>query len=270
MLYLREPFAALWKNKNPFEMVEKIEGEVFRALEARKTLRFFHDGKGYFLKIHRGVGWWEIIDNLLHIRRPVLGAEDEFNAICKLESLGINTMQIVGFGKKGWNIARQQSFIITEELTDTISLEDYCMQWKKSPPAFSLKQALIVKVAGISRMLHQHGVNHRDYYLCHFLLHIPHGRNNIDRHHFTLWLIDLHRAQLRKETPGRWIIKDLAALMFSALDIGLTTRDRYRFIQEYTGLSLRQAFLQYQWLWQPLQKKTQKLAARKEKKGDAV
>lgn len=270
MLYLKEPFSRLWKDCNPFDEVERFEGKVFRALEARKTLQFYCEGKSYFLKIHRGVGWLEILDNLLRGRCPVLGAEDEYRAIKKLEGLGIDTMSVSAFGKNGRNPAKQKSFIITDDLTETISLEDFCLSWKDKAPDFYLKKGLIKKVALISKILHENGVNHRDYYLCHFLLHIPNGVNRVNANELVLSLIDLHRAQIRSKTPQRWVVKDIAALWFSALDIGLTTRDLYRFIRYYTGLPLREAFLSYQGLWQPLQDKAQKMHQRKQRKGETI
>ena len=54
-----------------------------------------------------------------------------------------------------------------------------------------------------------------------------------------LSLIDLHRAQTRARTPRRWRDKDLAALYFSALDIGLSRRDRLRFLRGYFRRPLR-------------------------------
>ena len=82
--------------------------------------------------------------------------------------------------------------------------------------------------------MHRGGVNHRDFYLCHFLLHLP-----LDTPTPRLSLIDLHRAQVRKQVPQRWRDKDLAALYFSALDIGLTRRDRLRFLRTYFDRPLR-------------------------------
>ncbi|MST95429.1 MAG: hypothetical protein EXS33_09230 [Pedosphaera sp.] len=41
-----------------------------------------------------------------------------------------------------------------------------------------------------------------------------------------LFVIDLHRAQLRDRVPARWLVKDLGGLLFSALDCGLTRRDQ--------------------------------------------
>ena len=44
---------------------------------------------------------------------------------------------------------------------------------------------------------------------------------------------------MRARTPRRWRDKDLAALYFSALDIGLTRRDLLRFVRQYFLGSLR-------------------------------
>ena len=52
MVELKEPFATLWRGKDPFEEVKTLQGEVFRELETRRTLRFEMAGKSYFLKWH--------------------------------------------------------------------------------------------------------------------------------------------------------------------------------------------------------------------------
>lgn len=266
MLWLRDDFKRCWEGCDPFEQVETLQGKVYRQLEARKTLQFEQCGKSFFVKIHRGIGWKEILDNLIRLRAPVLGARNEWRAIKKLESLGVTTLTVVAYGEKGSNPAYQTSFIVTEDLTNTISLADLCAEWPIHPPPFQLKLALINRVADVSRRLHQNGVNHRDYYLCHFLLYIPNGVADIDPDHLPLTLIDLHRSQIRSTTPKRWIIKDIAGLFFSAFDIGLSQRDLFRFIRVYTGLSLREAFIQYQWLWQPLERKAKKLYRRYHRK----
>lgn len=270
MLYLRDDFQAAWAGCDPFEKVEQLQGEVFRELEARRTLRFETSGKSYFVKIHRGVGWWEIMENLLRLRLPVLGASNEWRAIERLESLGVDTMTAVAYGQRGCNPARQKSFIVTEDLVGTISLEDFCRDWPERPPAFRLKQALIEKLAWVSRQLHENGINHRDYYICHFLLDISAGQENLDAGNLKVSLIDLHRAQLRRSTPQRWLEKDLAALYFSAMDIGLTQRDVLRFIRHYCGGSLREALSQRKSLWLSLQRKADKLYDRMQRKGEQI
>lgn len=236
-LFLDEPFRTLWSGRDPFVAASALEGEVFRELEARRTLRTEVAGRGYFVKIHRGVGWLEILKNLTTLRLPVLGASNERLAIQRLKELGVDTMHCVAFGQVGSNPATRHSFIITEELAPTISLEDFCRHWPAQPPSLRLKRALIRRVAEMARRMHRGGVNHRDFYICHLLLHVDPAPSPAQ---LKLSIIDLHRAQLRPQTPRRWRDKDLASLYFSVLNIGLTSRDYLRFLRIYFGSSLRE------------------------------
>ena len=249
MVYLREEFKQAWNGQDPFDATDRLDGDIFRAVKSRRTLRFFLNGKSYFAKIHHGVGWKEIIKNLLQFKKPVLGAENEWAALKRLTELGIDTMVPCAYGTRGNNPAWQDSFIITEDLIDTESLEDYCRDWPDNPPTFALKKALIEKLATVSRKMHESGMNHRDYYICHFLLDVSCGRENVDPLNFTASLIDLHRAQIRKKTPRRWIIKDLGGLYFSAMEIGLTQRDLFRFMRIYADSPLRDVLQSNRAFW---------------------
>lgn len=266
-LKLDEPFASLWAGQDAFVAVEQLQGEVYRELEARRTLRTEVAGRGYFVKIHRGVGWVEIFKNLLTAKAPVLGAEQELIAIERLQQHKIATMTAVAFGSRGRNPAQQHSFIITEELAPTISLEDYAMHWCTEPPKPRLKRALIARVAQMVGGMHRAGVNHRDCYICHFLLHT---NQPIIPEDFRLSVIDLHRAQTRQQVPTRWRNKDLAALYFSALDIGLTQRDKLRFLRDYFQQPLREILRNEAPLLAKLEVKAAKLYARKERYGGAL
>ncbi|WP_336220094.1 lipopolysaccharide core heptose(I) kinase RfaP [Citrobacter amalonaticus] len=236
MVELKEPLATLWRGKDAFEEVKTLQGEVFRELETRRTLRFELAGKSYFLKWHRGTSLKEIVKNLLSLRMPVLGADREWNAIHRLHNLGVDTMHGVGFGEKGLNPLTKTSFIITEDLTPTISLEDYCADWATNPPDIKVKRMLIERVATMVRNMHAGGINHRDCYICHFLLHLPFNGRKDD---LKISVIDLHRAQIRSRVPRRWRDKDLVGLYFSSLNIGLTQRDIWRFLKVYFGEPLK-------------------------------
>ena len=238
ILFLDEPFRALWAGQDAFVAARALQGTVLRALEGRRTLRTEVGGRGYYVKLHRGVGWGEILKNLVTARLPVLGAEHEWLAIRRLTELGVDTMKAVAFGLRGSNPAKLESFIVTEELAPTVSLEDYCRDWPTHPPEPALKRALIARVAEMAGKMHRGGVNHRDCYICHFLLHTepPPSPERL-----RLSLIDLHRAQVREgAAPRRWRDKDLAALHFSSLEIGLTARDRLRFLRAYFARPLRE------------------------------
>ena len=258
-LFLDEPVRSAWRNQDPFVAVEALQGEVFRELEARRTLRTEVGGRAYFVKIHRGVGWAEIFKNLFSLRLPVLGATNEWRAIRRLEELGVATMRAVAFGQRGRNPATQHSFIVTEELAPTISLEDFCRDWPRVPPAPQLKRALIARVADMAGRMHRGGVNHRDFYICHFLLHLD-PAPSADA--LKLSVIDLHRAQVRERLPRRWRDKDLASLYFSALDIGLTRRDRLRFLRAYFEQPLREILRDHAALLEDLSREAERLHAR--------
>ena len=266
-LILAEPFKTLWAGLDAFAEVEKLQGQVFRELAARRTLRTVVEGRPYFVKIHRGIGWGEIFKNLFTAKLPVLGAGQEWQAIQRLHEVGVPTMTAVAYGEKGSNPADQHSFIVTEELAPTISLEDFSLDWVRQPPEPRLKRALIAEVARMTGMMHRAGVNHRDCYICHFLLHTERQPTADD---LRLSVIDLHRAQTRPAITRRWRNKDLAALYFSALDIGLTQRDKLRFLRGYFQMPLRQILREEARLLAWLEGKAQKLYERKVRYGDAL
>jgi len=70
--------------------------------------------------------------------------------------------------------------------------------------------------------------------------------------------------------PLRWRNKDLAALYFSALDIGLTRRDKLRFLKGYFQQPLRQILREEASLLAWLEGKANKLYERKQRYGDAL
>lgn len=259
MVELKEPLATLWRGKDAFEEVKNLQGEVFRELETRRTLRFELTGKSYFLKWHRGTSLKEIVKNLLSLRMPVLGADREWNAIHRLSQLGVDTMTGVGFGEKGLNPLTKTSFIITEDLTPTISLEDYCADWAPNSPDVKVKRIIIDRVATMVRKMHAGGINHRDCYICHFLLHLPFSGHEDD---LKISVIDLHRAQIRSTVPRRWRDKDLIGLYFSSMNIGLTQRDIYRFLRIYCELPLKSILSQEADLFKEAQVKANKIRER--------
>jgi heptose I phosphotransferase len=147
MIRLDEPLRTLWAGQDPSPPRTRCKARCCAQLEGRRTLRTEIAGRGYYAKIHRGIGWGEIFKNLLSGRLPVLGAGNEWRALERLAALGVDTMRAVAFGERGSNPARRQSFIVTEELAPTISLEDFCRDWRAVPPAPTLKRALIRRVA---------------------------------------------------------------------------------------------------------------------------
>ena len=248
ILYLDDELGEAWQDQDVFRLLKNQDGKIYRQVKGRTTLQFNFQGNSYFLKFHSGVGWKEIFKNLLQLRLPILGASNEWHAIQRLEELGLDTMSVVAYGRRGLSPATQESFIVTRELENTVSLEDYCADWQKNPPPFRVKMALIAKVAAMSRRLHRAGICHRDFYLCHF--HLLKG-SELEPQSVVpkLFLIDLHRALVKRRLDRRWIVKDIAGLYFSSMEIGLTARDRLRFARIYGGGSLRDTLEKDRQFW---------------------
>ena len=260
MRYANNEFKEFFASGDPFQMLEAIQGEVFRAVDGRKTFRFDLNGSRYFAKLHFGVGWREIAKNLFHLRWPIVDAENEWRAVQRLKSLGVSTLHPVAYGVVGLNPATRRSYLVTQDLADTISLEDLGKQWLSQPASPAIKRALIKRVAGIAQTLHSHGMCHRDLYLCHFLLH----QNQPD---LRVSLIDLHRAFSSPRLRRRWLIKDIGSLYYSCLHLNLTQRDLLRFIRTYEPRGLRYAFGRNADFWQAVSTKANSLYKRH---GDAA
>ena len=261
MLILRPDLKKMFSGPEPevFDKIMGLKGEAYRDLAGRRTIRVLLDGRGYFAKLHFGVGWGEILKNILYLRLPVVGARTEWQAIQAFEELDVATMSIAGFGERGLSPAGRQSFLLTDELVGTISLEDYCRLWPENPPSPRLKRAIIEKVALMTRRLHENGINHRDLYICHFLLQEASVKPDVNPEEISLFIIDLHRVQIRARTPRRWILKDVAGLYFSSMDIGLTRRDRFRFMRIYRNRPLREQFSREAGFWNAVERKAVKL-----------
>lgn len=266
-LFLAEPFASKWHDLDPFQEVFSLSGEVYRDMGDRCTRRIELDGKAYFVKTHTGVGWIEIFKNLFSLRKPILGAENEYEAILKLSELGVKTMIVKAYGSDGWNPANKKSFIITEALEPTKSLDECCNPETLTNLGIFQRRRLVAKLAGITRTIHENGVNHRDYYLCHFLIDTTDGNLKDFFNKQDISLIDLHRVQIRKQTPKRWRHKDLSALHYSATHSGFNQRDALCFIREYNRSSLREALNEDLNFWKSVSLEAKKLNHKGIRKG---
>ncbi len=215
-----------------FQKAMALEGKAFRDVPGRKTSQVNLLGKYYFIKQHFGVGWREIFKNIFSFKKPILSAMTEVQAIQKIESLGIATTPLVAYGQRGNNPANLQSFVMTEDLGDIVSLEDLCADWKNNPPDAKFKRKLITVTAELAKTIHENGVNHRDFYLCHLCLDTQ-DVNNSDLTKINLYLIDLHRVLIHNKPSTTANMKDIAALYFSSMDVNLTQRDYLRFKMYY-------------------------------------
>jgi heptose I phosphotransferase len=122
-----------------------------------------------------------------------------------------------------------------------------------------LKGSLISEVASMCQTMHGCGINHRDFYINHFLINRDLIRDWQPGDELPLYLIDLHRVQHRSQVPHRWLVKDLASLLFSALDVGLTSADCGRYLRIYLGSNWKTSIGENTKLWQATIKRACKL-----------
>ena len=233
-LILRDELKDLWGDQDIFKQMQQLRGEVAREVPGRQTLRFELNGKFYYRKLHTGIGWGEILKNLVCFRLPIIGAANEWYALNRLAEIGVHSFVPVAYGEKYRNPAKRLSFIVTRELTGTQQLDHYLNERKGMD--FHEKRVLLREMAHIARSIHQHGINHRDLYLCHFLVDLA----SMDKWKQTgekpvLYLADLHRAQMRMQVPRRWLVKDIASICFSMMEIGLPIKDILRVLVYYFG-----------------------------------
>lgn len=261
---IRDKFPGAATDDDAFDRLMALDGKIYRAKEGRRTLRFEYGGEHYFAKIHTGIGWREVMKNLTSFRLPVTDASREWKAVEVLERVGVDTVAIVGKGCRGWNPAKRESFVIMRALDELVEVEDFLKELGglKGKMRLALKRKIVRKVAKAARRMHGAGMNHRDFYLCHFHILERDWSDWSADEDFRLPLIDLHRAQMRGTVPRRWLAKDLGALLFSALDCGVTDRDLVAFLRVYLGTDWKRKLSDEAGLWQAVGKRAQKFYRR--------
>ena len=243
-IHIHPDFEQLFADERCVADFLAIEGPIAKQRHGRRTLRFERGGRGFFIKCHEPVGWGEVLKNLWRGRRPMIGTIHEWRGIRRMHEIGAPTMRAVGCGHEGWPAAWQRSFLITEELPGIVSLEKIA---EGAGPTLTddLKRRLIRRMAQIAAKMHRNGVNHRDLYICHFVLQTDSAAAPWP----AVYVIDLHRMQCRRRTPRRWIVKDLAAIYFSSMDLPPATRDLLRFVKHYSDRPLRQTLAEDKAFW---------------------
>lgn len=260
--YLRPDVASCFGSGGAAEAVAAawaMEGTLVRDVARRQTLKVLLDGRPFYLKRHRGVGWIEVLKNWLVGKRPVLGARNEFEACRHLERVGLDAPRIAAFGETGGLPAARSSFVLTDALVGYVDLETLTNHWLATPPDPRERRRLVMRIADFARRFHDAGLAHRDFYLCHLLLPAdPDG---------DLAVLDLHRALRFAELPDRWRERDLAALLYSALDLPVGPRSWLRFVRCYSGRPLPEEFAARGDFWREVYARACRLYAKGVRKG---
>jgi heptose I phosphotransferase len=217
-------------------------GDVIKRLPTKTISRIEAPSptgvRRFYLKRHTGrVGMGERVRAWCSGFSPSWGRK-EWEVIHAFRRAGIPTVTPVAAGERVCG-GRRESFVMTEELAGFRSLESFVpSRW--TPPldraGLPEKRAMVRRVAELTRRMHDAGFNHRDWYLCHIFARVDADGT------WDLRVLDLQRVDQRRWLRRRWIIKDLAALNYSAPPGVITAGDRARFLNAYLndGRALRE------------------------------
>jgi heptose I phosphotransferase len=208
------------------ESLWKLKGEsVKKKIEERRTEKIILEDNGreieMYLKKYRPISLMEAVKNIVCFKPVFLdGAIHEWKALTGFARAGIPTPeQIVAAEFSG------QTCVMTLGIKDYIRASDLFASFSEKD--FSRKKRLIAKIADIVARMHAANFAHQDLYLLHFFV-CP---NENDKVH----IIDLQRVIISSRLSSRWLVKDLAQLLFSARDL-CSEWDIARFWIRYTAL----------------------------------
>ncbi|MCB1684526.1 MAG: lipopolysaccharide core heptose(I) kinase RfaP [Pseudomonadales bacterium] len=258
--FLREDLRGLLPEEDLLDAAAALEGTVYREVAGRSTRRVELGGRWFFLKFHEGVGVAEMLKSWLSLKQPIVGARNEYEACRYLERVGIVAPRVAAFAESTGPAHRRRSFVLCDELEGYDDLETLTLPWLQVTPGGLERRALVLQVARFARRFHDAGLVHRDFYLCHLLRnrHQPDG---------PLGVLDLHRALRFEQLPWRWRKRDLAALLYSALDLPLGKCAWLRFVRVYSGRPLAEEFRENGRRWAAVYRRALALYRKGERKG---
>ena len=252
-----------------FEALFVLPGEVYRQTQSRRTLRCEIAGRGYFAKQHAGSCWRDIVTSWASLKRPVIGARDEYQACSRLAEAGVPAPRVAAFGECGASPGTRRSVVVCDALDGFVSLEEIANDWTLNPTSMAVKRRLLAAAADLAARMHAAGVFHRDFYLCHLLANAA----KLSDGEVELAVIDLHRGRLtdQDETAARDLrVRDLAALWYSAEAVPLTRTDLARFVTAYTGQPPARALRGQRRFWAAVRTRADRLRARARSRGLAT
>lgn len=206
-------------------------GTRYKANSFRSVVRISLD-EGVpviFLKRHFKLNWKALLKSLALVKKPLSPGRQEWEAAARLAQLGIPVYKRVAWGQRSFWLFPGSSFFISQEIAGAQRLEDLLVKRFSGPldgEALRQKRDLIAYLAELTRIRHQAGFVHHDFYLGHFLAREEAGQ-------ISLYLIDLQRVEALRQVPWRLKVKELAQLNFTASEQAISRADRIRFLKLY-------------------------------------
>ena len=172
----------------------------------------------------------------LKLGRPwTATAAIEWQNAMQLQAMGVRAAQPIGFGQQMAGPWERRSFVLLEAVEGE-SLERWV---PRNVPPTNVEQDLpgrrvtLDRLARFVAFFHQSGFVHRDLYLCHIFVCDAEAGYPPSQREEVFTLIDLQRVFRPRWRRRRWIVKDLAALNFSAPADRIGRWERLRFLCRY-------------------------------------
>jgi len=218
-----------------------LDGDCMRALADRENWRLALDddrqrGYGVYLKKHHVRTVRTTLRALLGMGPGESAGRVEARNVGALADIGVDAMRLLAYGEKLHRNGLLESFVLTEELAGFTDSKHFLRQRFSDDDVRRPRgrnhdlDRLIRQVARVARRFHEAGYNHRDLYCGHFFIR-QHGPGR-----FEIRLIDLQRVQRRRWRRRRWIVKDLAQLLWSAPPERIRCSHKLAFMRHYLGV----------------------------------
>ncbi len=242
-----------------FDRCQDVNAKGLAAHRSR-TCFTLPDGVTVYLKRYTRTPILRQLANWLDHRRRGCTALYDGHRTKELDAAGVSVPQTIAWGYEWDGLFEKRSFIMIREIADAHSLEERLPDFMGdfSAAAAQRRKAFIAQVAEFVRRFHATGCRHRDLYLCHIFLDTR----------GTLHLIDLHRVFKPLLLGGRFRLKDLTQLYYSAPGCAVSRADRLRFYLHYR--SKKRLTLFDKWFISRIKSKAAQIAARDRNRGRIV
>ncbi len=240
---------------------QKITTKVVASFRNRVCFTAGEPAKTFYLKTYDHPPLKVQLSNWLDHGRRLSTAAYDYTPAMELDKIGIKTPVVAAYGEVMGAMLEKKSFIVTEEISDGVSLERYVPEFFTPPITGQKRKEQLDFIAGFADFtgkFHFSGFRHRDYYLAHIFWAEQSG----------FQMIDLQRVFKPKLLAWKFRVKDIAQLYYSAPGSIYSKAMRLRFYKRYAGVdkltSKDRLFIKC------VKGKAAKMAAHDEKKGKRV